>query len=114
MFIVLSCVCSSDVVWEFKPKKKSRWKPLSFNYAALLETHFREYTESGSVDNAILDLESNFQVRQQLDMPLYSIHVSDTMYHPLDILPLENDTICKGRCGSQFVHSSSITCVCVG
>uniref|UniRef100_A0A8C7Q7C0 Vacuolar protein sorting 13 homolog A n=1 Tax=Oncorhynchus mykiss TaxID=8022 RepID=A0A8C7Q7C0_ONCMY len=55
-------ITSSDVVWEFKPKKKSRWKPLSFKYAALLETHFREYTESGSVDNAILDLESNFQV----------------------------------------------------
>uniref|UniRef100_A0A674A5E2 Vacuolar protein sorting 13 homolog A n=1 Tax=Salmo trutta TaxID=8032 RepID=A0A674A5E2_SALTR len=55
-------ITSSDVVWEFKPKKKSRWKPLSFKYAALLETHFREYTESESVDNTILDLESNFQV----------------------------------------------------
>uniref|UniRef100_A0A8C7Q7U3 Vacuolar protein sorting 13 homolog A n=1 Tax=Oncorhynchus mykiss TaxID=8022 RepID=A0A8C7Q7U3_ONCMY len=47
-------ITSSDVVWEFKPKKKSRWKPLSFKYAALLETHFREYTESGSVDNVSL------------------------------------------------------------
>ncbi|XP_014027654.1 vacuolar protein sorting-associated protein 13A isoform X1 [Salmo salar] len=55
-------ITSSDVVWEFKPKKKSRWKPLSLKYAAQLETHFREYTESESVDNTILDLESNFQV----------------------------------------------------
>uniref|UniRef100_A0A4W5L2E6 Vacuolar protein sorting 13 homolog A n=1 Tax=Hucho hucho TaxID=62062 RepID=A0A4W5L2E6_9TELE len=47
-------ITSSDVVWEFKPKNKSRWKALSFKYAALLETHFREYTESGSVDNVSL------------------------------------------------------------
>ncbi|XP_031686198.1 vacuolar protein sorting-associated protein 13A isoform X2 [Oncorhynchus kisutch] len=55
-------ITSSDVVWESKPKKKSRWKPLSGKDAELLETHFKEYTESGPVDNAILDLENNFQV----------------------------------------------------
>ncbi|KAJ8005978.1 hypothetical protein DPEC_G00123500 [Dallia pectoralis] len=55
-------ITSSDVVWESKPKKKSRWKPLSLREAALLETHFREYTETGPVDNTILDLEHNFQV----------------------------------------------------
>ncbi|XP_028980284.2 vacuolar protein sorting-associated protein 13A isoform X3 [Esox lucius] len=55
-------ITSSDVVWESKPKKKSRWKPLSLKEAELLETHFKEYTESGPVDNTILDLQNNFQV----------------------------------------------------
>lgn len=54
---------SSDVVWELKPKKKNRWKTLSTKEAEMLENSFKEYIESGPVDNAIVDLENNFQVR---------------------------------------------------
>lgn len=55
-------ITSSDVVWELKPKKKSRWKTLSTKEAEMLEKSFKEYTESGPVDNTIVDLENNFQV----------------------------------------------------
>ncbi|XP_042276726.1 vacuolar protein sorting-associated protein 13A isoform X1 [Thunnus maccoyii] len=55
-------ITSSDVVWELKPKKKNRWKTLSTKEAEMLENSFREYTESGPIDNAIVDLENNFQV----------------------------------------------------
>ncbi|KAL0979681.1 hypothetical protein UPYG_G00188180 [Umbra pygmaea] len=55
-------ITSSDVVWESKPKKKSRWRPLSVKESELLETHFKEYTATGPVDNTILDLANNFQV----------------------------------------------------
>ncbi|XP_030592859.1 intermembrane lipid transfer protein VPS13A isoform X2 [Archocentrus centrarchus] len=55
-------ITSSDVVWEFKPKKKSRWKTLTTKDAELLENRFKEYIESGPIDNAIMELENNFQV----------------------------------------------------
>lgn len=54
---------SSDVVWELKPKKKSRWKTLSTKETELLENSFKEYIESGPIDNGIVDLENNYQVR---------------------------------------------------
>ena len=53
---------SSNVVWESKPKKKSRWKPLSNREADMLEKEYTAYVESGSVDNLIVDLETNLQV----------------------------------------------------
>uniref|UniRef100_A0A671VK31 Vacuolar protein sorting 13 homolog A n=1 Tax=Sparus aurata TaxID=8175 RepID=A0A671VK31_SPAAU len=55
-------ITSSDVVWELKPKKKSRWKTMSTKEAEMLENRFKEYTEAGPVDNAIVDLENNMQV----------------------------------------------------
>ncbi|CAG5923536.1 unnamed protein product [Menidia menidia] len=55
-------ITSSDVVWEMKPKKKKRWKTLRASEMELLETRFKEYTESGPIDNAIVDLDNNFQV----------------------------------------------------
>ncbi|XP_026177375.1 intermembrane lipid transfer protein VPS13A isoform X2 [Mastacembelus armatus] len=55
-------ITSSDVVWELKPKKKNRWKTLSSKEAEMLEDKFRRYTESTPIDNAIVDLENNFQV----------------------------------------------------
>ncbi|TNN62598.1 Vacuolar protein sorting-associated protein 13A [Liparis tanakae] len=55
-------ITSSDVVWELKPKKKNRWKTLSSKEADMLEEKYKEYTESGPVDHAIVDLENNFQV----------------------------------------------------
>ncbi|XP_068995248.1 intermembrane lipid transfer protein VPS13A isoform X2 [Embiotoca jacksoni] len=53
-------ITSSSVVWE--TKKKSRWKTMSTKDAAMLEKKFKEYIESGPVDNAIVDLEHSFQV----------------------------------------------------
>ncbi|TKS78631.1 Vacuolar protein sorting-associated protein 13A [Collichthys lucidus] len=55
-------ITSSDVVWELKPKKKSRWKTMSTKEAEMLESSFKRYTESGPIDNAIVDLENNYQV----------------------------------------------------
>uniref|UniRef100_A0A669EIP5 Vacuolar protein sorting 13 homolog A n=1 Tax=Oreochromis niloticus TaxID=8128 RepID=A0A669EIP5_ORENI len=56
-------ITSSDVVWEFKPKKKSRWKPLSIKEAEVMEDKFKDYIESGAVDKEIFDLENGFQVK---------------------------------------------------
>ncbi|XP_063754200.1 vacuolar protein sorting-associated protein 13A isoform X1 [Eleginops maclovinus] len=55
-------ITSSDVVWELKPKKKSRWKTMSTKEAEMLEISYKEYMDSGPVDHAIVDLENNFQV----------------------------------------------------
>ncbi|XP_057687082.1 vacuolar protein sorting-associated protein 13A isoform X2 [Corythoichthys intestinalis] len=55
-------ITSSDVVWELKPKKKNRWKPLGNQAAEMLEKRFKEYLESGPVDKAIVDLDNSFQV----------------------------------------------------
>lgn len=57
---------SSDVVWELKPKKKSRWKTMSTKEVEMLEASFKRYIESGPVDNGIVDLENNYQVRDQM------------------------------------------------
>uniref|UniRef100_A0A8C2BZ69 Vacuolar protein sorting 13 homolog A n=1 Tax=Cyprinus carpio TaxID=7962 RepID=A0A8C2BZ69_CYPCA len=43
-------ITSSDVVWETKPKKRSRWKVLSVKETAMLEQRYREYMESGPTD----------------------------------------------------------------
>ncbi|XP_061789259.1 intermembrane lipid transfer protein VPS13A isoform X1 [Nerophis lumbriciformis] len=55
-------ITSSDEVWEFKPKKKNRWKALATNEAEILEMRYKDYVESEPVDKAIIDLENNFQV----------------------------------------------------
>uniref|UniRef100_A0A3Q2Y8Q4 Uncharacterized protein n=1 Tax=Hippocampus comes TaxID=109280 RepID=A0A3Q2Y8Q4_HIPCM len=55
-------ITSSDVVWEMKPKKKNRWKPMSNEVADMLEKSFKEYIESGPIDKAIVDLDNSFQV----------------------------------------------------
>ncbi|KAG1949192.1 vacuolar protein sorting-associated protein 13A isoform X1 [Pimephales promelas] len=55
-------ITSSDVVWETKPKKRSRWKVLSVKDAAMLEQHYRDYMESGPVDSSIIDLQNDYQV----------------------------------------------------
>ncbi|KAL6114111.1 vps13a [Pungitius sinensis] len=55
-------ITSSDVVWEIKPKNKSRWKALSSKEADMLENRFNKYIASGSVDHAIADLDKNLQV----------------------------------------------------
>ncbi|XP_061671891.1 vacuolar protein sorting-associated protein 13A isoform X2 [Syngnathoides biaculeatus] len=55
-------ITSSDVVWELKPKKKNRWKPLTTNAAEILERRFKEYIDSGATDKAIVHLDNSFQV----------------------------------------------------
>ncbi|KAM6931036.1 intermembrane lipid transfer protein VPS13A [Xenentodon cancila] len=55
-------ITSSDVVWESKPKKKNRWKTLSTSETEMLESRFKEYIESGSPYESIIELENNFQV----------------------------------------------------
>ncbi|KAL1269364.1 hypothetical protein QQF64_031653, partial [Cirrhinus molitorella] len=55
-------ITSSDVVWETKPKKRSRWKVLSVKEATVLEQRYREYMESGPLDSLIIDLENDYQV----------------------------------------------------
>lgn len=55
-------ITSSDVVWELKPKKKNRWKTLSTKEAESLENSFRQYIDSGPIDNAIVELENNYQL----------------------------------------------------
>lgn len=71
LLILFSCH-SSDVVWEFKPKKKNRWKTLNSKEAEMLEESYKEYNESGPVDHAIVDLENNFQVRASPTPGVYS------------------------------------------
>ncbi|XP_017269300.1 vacuolar protein sorting-associated protein 13A isoform X2 [Kryptolebias marmoratus] len=55
-------ITSSNFVWEFKPKKKSRWKALSTKETELLETKYMEYMESGPSEEHTVELENNFQV----------------------------------------------------
>uniref|UniRef100_A0A8B9KUA9 Vacuolar protein sorting 13 homolog A n=1 Tax=Astyanax mexicanus TaxID=7994 RepID=A0A8B9KUA9_ASTMX len=55
-------ITSSDVVWEIKPKKKSRWKVLNGKDAEILEQHYKSYLESSPVDHSLLDLENGYQV----------------------------------------------------
>ncbi|ROI74411.1 Vacuolar protein sorting-associated protein 13A, partial [Anabarilius grahami] len=55
-------ITSSDVVWETKPKKRSRWKVLSGKEATVLEQRYKDYMESGPVDSTIIDLENDYQV----------------------------------------------------
>lgn len=55
-------ITSSDVVWEYEPKKKKRWKTLTTKEAAMLERNYQSYIESGQVDNSIVNLENGFQV----------------------------------------------------
>ncbi|NXU47151.1 VP13A protein, partial [Turnix velox] len=55
-------ITSSDVVWETKPKKKSRWRPMSVKQTDKLEQEFRDYSELTPSENKIIELESNVLV----------------------------------------------------
>uniref|UniRef100_A0A2K6GA73 Vacuolar protein sorting 13 homolog A n=1 Tax=Propithecus coquereli TaxID=379532 RepID=A0A2K6GA73_PROCO len=54
---------SSDVVWETKPKKKARWKPMSIKHTEKLEKAFKEYTESSPAEDKVIELDTNIPVR---------------------------------------------------
>ncbi|XP_065103684.1 intermembrane lipid transfer protein VPS13A isoform X1 [Paramisgurnus dabryanus] len=55
-------ITSSDVVWETKLKKRSRWKCMSGKEVVQLEQHYQAYMENGPVDSALIDLENDYQV----------------------------------------------------
>ncbi|XP_032532834.1 vacuolar protein sorting-associated protein 13A isoform X4 [Chiroxiphia lanceolata] len=55
-------ITSSDVVWETKPKKKSRWRPMSVKQIEKLEQEFKDYSELSPSENKIIELESNVLV----------------------------------------------------
>uniref|UniRef100_A0A8V0YK99 Vacuolar protein sorting 13 homolog A n=1 Tax=Gallus gallus TaxID=9031 RepID=A0A8V0YK99_CHICK len=55
-------ITSSDVVWETKPKKKSRWKPMSVKQTDKLEQEFKEYSELTPSENKTVELEPNVLV----------------------------------------------------
>uniref|UniRef100_A0A8I3WA77 Vacuolar protein sorting 13 homolog A n=1 Tax=Callithrix jacchus TaxID=9483 RepID=A0A8I3WA77_CALJA len=55
-------ITSSDVVWETKPKKKSRWKPMSVKHTEKLEREFKEYTESSPSEDKVVELDTNIPV----------------------------------------------------
>uniref|UniRef100_A0A671TE89 Vacuolar protein sorting 13 homolog A n=1 Tax=Sinocyclocheilus anshuiensis TaxID=1608454 RepID=A0A671TE89_9TELE len=55
-------ITSSDVVWETKPKKRSRWKVLSVKEATMLEQRYRDYMESHSCFNPSLAVPNVHQV----------------------------------------------------
>uniref|UniRef100_A0A2K5EP98 Vacuolar protein sorting 13 homolog A n=1 Tax=Aotus nancymaae TaxID=37293 RepID=A0A2K5EP98_AOTNA len=56
-------ITSSDVVWETKPKKKARWKPMSVKHTEKLEREFKEYTESSPSEDKVVELDTNIPVR---------------------------------------------------
>ncbi|XP_073908196.1 intermembrane lipid transfer protein VPS13A isoform X3 [Castor canadensis] len=56
-------ITSSDVVWETKPKKKARWKPMSIKHTEKLEREFKEYTESSPSEDKVIELDTNIPVR---------------------------------------------------
>ncbi|XP_077200846.1 intermembrane lipid transfer protein VPS13A isoform X1 [Paroedura picta] len=55
-------ITSSDVIWETKPKKKLRWKPLSVKQTDKLEKEFNEYCGQSPTENKIIDLDNNVPV----------------------------------------------------
>uniref|UniRef100_A0A8C1ZPS6 Vacuolar protein sorting 13 homolog A n=1 Tax=Cyprinus carpio TaxID=7962 RepID=A0A8C1ZPS6_CYPCA len=65
-------ITSSDVVWETKPKKRSRWKVLSVKEAKMLEQRYRDYMESGPVDSIVMFAANGVDMRimQPFDAPL--------------------------------------------
>ncbi|ETE71307.1 Vacuolar protein sorting-associated protein 13A, partial [Ophiophagus hannah] len=52
-------ITSSDVIWEKKPKKKSRWKPLSVKQMDKLEKEFIEYCDNSPTENKVVELDDN-------------------------------------------------------
>ncbi|XP_070650344.1 intermembrane lipid transfer protein VPS13A [Bos indicus] len=56
-------ITSSDVVWETKPRKKARWKPMSVKHTEKLEKEFKEYVESSPSEDKVIELDTNILVR---------------------------------------------------
>uniref|UniRef100_A0A8C6HGY3 Vacuolar protein sorting 13A n=1 Tax=Mus spicilegus TaxID=10103 RepID=A0A8C6HGY3_MUSSI len=87
-------ITSSDVVWEAKPKKKARWKPMSVKHTEKLEKEFREYTEASPLEDKVVELD-NIPVRltpSGNDMKILQPHVIPVRRNYLPALKVEYNT----------------------
>lgn len=88
-------ITSSDVVWETKPKRKSRWKPMSVKHTEKLEKEFREYTESSPLEDKVVELDSSIPVLltpSGNDMKILEPHVIAVRRNYLPALKVEYNT----------------------
>ncbi|GAB1302254.1 Vacuolar protein sorting-associated protein 13A [Apodemus speciosus] len=88
-------ITSSDVVWETKPKKKSRWKPMSVKHTEKLEKEFREYTEASPLEDKVVELDNSIPVRltpSGNDMKILQPHVIAVRRNYLPALKVEYNT----------------------
>uniref|UniRef100_A0A8C5L643 Vacuolar protein sorting 13A n=1 Tax=Jaculus jaculus TaxID=51337 RepID=A0A8C5L643_JACJA len=88
-------ITSSDVVWETKPKKKSRWKPMSIKHTEKLEKEFKEYTESSPLEDKVIELDTNIPVcftPSGNDMKILQPHVIAVRRNYLPALKVEYNT----------------------
>uniref|UniRef100_A0A673UTW3 Vacuolar protein sorting 13 homolog A n=1 Tax=Suricata suricatta TaxID=37032 RepID=A0A673UTW3_SURSU len=88
-------ITSSDVVWEIKPKKKARWKPMSVKHTEKLEKEFKEYTESSPSEDKVIELDTNIPVRftpSGTNMKILQPHVIAIRRNYLPALKVEYST----------------------
>ncbi|XP_040305188.1 intermembrane lipid transfer protein VPS13A [Herpailurus yagouaroundi] len=88
-------ITSSDVVWETKPKKKARWKPMSIKHTEKLEKEFKEYTESSPSEDKVIELDTNIPVRftpSGTNMKILQPHVIAIRRNYLPALKVEYST----------------------
>uniref|UniRef100_A0A452VEA7 Vacuolar protein sorting 13 homolog A n=1 Tax=Ursus maritimus TaxID=29073 RepID=A0A452VEA7_URSMA len=88
-------ITSSDVVWETKPKKKARWKPMSVKHTEKLEKEFKEYTESSPSEDKVIELDTNVPVRftpSGTNMKILQPHVIAIRRNYLPALKVEYST----------------------
>ncbi|XP_047447117.1 vacuolar protein sorting-associated protein 13A isoform X3 [Mugil cephalus] len=104
-------ITSSDVVWEYKPKKKNRWKTLKTKETEMLEDAFKEYIESGPTDILIVDLEHNFQVTftpNAMDMQMMQPCEAALRRHYLPGVKLEYSVSPRQRAYRVQIHRIQI------
>ncbi|XP_040844715.1 vacuolar protein sorting-associated protein 13A isoform X2 [Ochotona curzoniae] len=88
-------ITSSDVVWETKPKKKARWKPMSVKHTEKLEREFKEYTESSPSEDKVIELDTHIPVRftpSGNNMKILQPHVIALRRNYLPALKVEHST----------------------
>ncbi|XP_027694898.1 vacuolar protein sorting-associated protein 13A-like isoform X1 [Vombatus ursinus] len=88
-------ITSSDVVWETKPKKKARWKPLSVKQTEKLEREFKEYIEISPSEDKIIELEPSVSVcltPSGSNMKILQPHVIPVRRNYLPAVKLEYNT----------------------
>ncbi|XP_043819430.1 vacuolar protein sorting-associated protein 13A isoform X1 [Dromiciops gliroides] len=88
-------ITSSDVVWETKPKKKARWRPLSVKQTEKLEKEFKEYIEISPSEDKIIELEPNVSVcltPSGSNMKILQPHVIPVRRNYLPAVKLEYNT----------------------
>ncbi|XP_051822615.1 intermembrane lipid transfer protein VPS13A [Antechinus flavipes] len=88
-------ITSSDVVWETKPKKKARWRPLSVKQTEKLEREFKDYIEISPSEDKIIELEPNVSVcltPSGSNMKILQPHVIPVRRNYLPAVKLEYNT----------------------